>query len=213
FGLCIVMLGWQRDLGTATIFFVVFMLMLYLASGQWLLMVGGAGLLAIAAAVGYILFDVVSLRIDVWLNPWAEAEGRAFQIVQSLMAVSAGGIVGEGIGQGLPTFIPVVHTDFVFAAIAEEWGLIGVLGLLVAIAVITLRGLRIAVLSQSRPFAAFLAAGLSLSITVQSLMIIGGALRLWPLTGVTLPFVSYGGSSLLTSFVSVGLLLVISEDT
>jgi cell division protein FtsW len=211
-GVCVVILIWQRDLGTATIFFVIFMAMLYLASGQWLLLVGGGALLAVAAAVAYRMFDVVALRIDIWLNPWPEAEGRSFQIVQSLMAVSAGGILGQGIGQGSPNFIPVVHTDFVFAAIAEEWGLIGVSGLLLILALIVTRALRIALGSQHRPFAAFLAAGLGIMLATQSLLIMGGTLRLWPLTGVTLPFVSYGGSSLLTSFVAIGLLLVLSES-
>ncbi len=213
FALCLVILIWQRDLGTATIFFVVFMLMLYLASGQWLLLLGGGTLLLMASVVGYLLFDVVALRVDVWLNPWAEAENRAFQIVQSLMAVAAGGIVGRGVGLGNPDFIPVVHSDFVFAAIAEEWGFIGILGVLIVLAVIVLRGMRLAALNQARPFNAFLAAGLSLMLATQSLLIIGGTLRLWPLTGVTLPFVSYGGSSLLVSFMMVGLLLVISDDT
>ncbi len=211
FGLSIVILIWQRDLGTASIFFAVFILMLYVASGQWLLLVGGGVLLVLATLASYLAFDVVALRVDVWLNPWADAEGRAFQIVQSLMAVAAGGLTGAGIGQGIPTFIPVAHSDFVFAAIAEEWGLIGVLGLLMALALIIVRGLRIAILNQPRPFAAFLAAGLSLMLATQSLLIMGGTLRLWPLTGVTLPFVSYGGSSLLTSFIAVGLLLIISS--
>lgn len=213
FSLCIVLLVWQRDLGTATIFFMVFMLMLYLASGQWLLLVGGGILLFLSSLVGYMLFDVVALRIDVWLNPWNEAEGRAFQIVQSLMAVADGGIIGQGVGQGIPTYIPVVHSDFVFSAIAEEWGFVGVIGLLATIALIVIRGLRIATVSQAQPFRAFLAAGLSLMFAVQSLLIIGGTLRLWPLTGVTLPLVSYGGSSLLTTFMLIGLLLVMSEET
>jgi cell division protein FtsW (lipid II flippase) len=212
-GLCVVILVWQRDLGTATIFFVVFMLMLYLASGQGLLLLAGSALLLLAGIAGYLMFEVVALRVDIWLNPWPESEGRAFQIVQSIMAVSAGGILGEGIGQGIPTFIPVVHSDFVFAAVAEEWGLIGMLGLLAALATIIFRGLRIAVHNQSRPFVSFLAAGLSLMLGIQTILIVGGTLRLLPLTGVTLPFLSYGGSSLLTNFIIIGLLLIMSEDT
>lgn len=213
FGLCMVLLIWQRDLGAATIFFVVFLLMLYVASGQWLLLLGGGVLLLLASGVGYILFDVVALRVDVWLNPWREAESRGFQIVQSLMAVAAGGLTGTGFGQGLPTFIPVVHSDFVFAAIAEEWGLVGVVGLSGTLATLIFRGMRLAILNQDNPFLALLAAGLSLLLATQSILIMGGTLRLWPLTGVTLPFVSYGGSSLVISFVIVGLLLMISEET
>lgn len=212
FSLCVVMLVWQRDMGTASIYFIVFMLMLYVASGQWMLLVLGGILLGMATIVAYFVFDVVALRIDVWLHPWAEAEGRAFQIIQSLMAIAAGGIPGRGIGQGLPIFIPVVHSDFVFAAIAEEWGLIGIISVLATTGLIIFRGLRIAAVNQNRPFVAFFATGISLMLAVQSILIISGTLRILPLTGVTLPFVSYGGSSLLTSMVMVGLLLMMSES-
>lgn len=211
-GLSMVILAWQRDLGTATIFFVVFILMFYLASGQPLLLVGAAGLLGLAGLAAYQFIDLVALRIDIWLNPWVDADGRAFQIVQSLMAVAAGGILGQGAGLGYPYVVPVAHSDFVFAALAEEWGLVGVLGLLCIQLLIVMRGLRIAMQSQHRPFASLLAAGLSLMLAVQSLMIMGGTLRLWPLTGVTLPFVSYGGSSLLTAFTMGGLLMILSNQ-
>ena len=210
-GLSVAILLWQRDLGTATIFFVVSMLMLYLASGWIGLVIVGVGLLILAGAIGYFIFDVVALRVDIWLNPWADADDTSFQLVQSLMAFSAGGIIGQGIGQGAPEFIPVVHSDFIFSALAEEWGLIGVLSSLLLIMLLILRGLRIATFNQHRPYRALFAAGLSLIIGVQSLLIMGGTLRLWPLTGVTLPFVSYGGSSLLTSYIILGLLLVISN--
>ncbi len=209
-GVSVVILVWQRDLGAATLFFVVFMLMLYLASGQWLLLAGGAALLAIAGAIAYFVFDVVALRVDIWIDPWQTASSSAYQIVQSLMAVAAGGILGQGIGQGYPGIIPVAHSDFAFAAIAEEWGLLGTLGVIVALGVLVVRGLRIAAIAR-QPFRVLLAAGLSLMLGVQSLLIMGGVLKLVPLTGVTLPFVSYGGSSLLTSFVIVGFLLVLSH--
>jgi len=210
-GICVVVLVWQKDLGAATLFFAVFMVMLYIASGQGLLMVGGLALLLAAAIVAYHVFDVVALRVDIWLDPWSTAGSSAYQIVQSLMAVAAGGVFGQGIGQGQPTIIPVVHSDFAFAAIAEEWGLLGVLAVLVALAALVVRGMQIAVRAR-QVFRALLAAGLSLMIALQSLLIMGGVLKLVPLTGVTLPFVSYGGSSLLTSFVIIGLLLVLSSD-
>lgn len=209
-GVCVVMLVWQRDLGAATLFFVVFMLMLYIASGQWLLLAGGAALVVTAGVIAYFVFDVVALRVNIWLDPWNTADSDAYQIVQSVMAFAAGGILGQGIGQGQPTIIPVVHSDFAFAAIGEEWGLLGVLGVIAAIGVIVVRGLRIAA-SSRQPFRVLLAAGLSLMLAVQSLLIMGGVLKLVPLTGVTLPFVSYGGSSLLTSFVIIGLLLMLSD--
>ncbi|MBN1200257.1 MAG: FtsW/RodA/SpoVE family cell cycle protein [Anaerolineae bacterium] len=210
-GICVIVLVWQRDLGAAALFFVVFMMMLYLASGQAALFIGGTILLLLAGVVAYLLFDVVALRVDIWWNPWPTADSDAYQVVQSVMAVAAGGVLGEGIGQGAPTIIPVVHSDFAFAAICEEWGLLGALAALVTIAALVVRGMRIAALAR-QPFRALLAAGLSLMLAFQSLFIMGGVLRLLPLTGVTLPFVSYGGSSLLTSFVIVGLLLVLSDD-
>lgn len=208
--ICVIVLVWQRDLGTAMLFFVVFLAMLYLASGQALLLLGGALLIAAATALGYRLFDVVALRIEVWWNPWPTANAQAYQIVQSLIAIASGGIVGQGIGQGQPGIIPVVHSDFAFAAIAEEWGLMGTLSVVAALAALVVRGMRIAALA-GHPFRTLLAAGLSALLGVQSLLIMGGVLKLVPLTGVTLPFVSYGGSSLLTSFVVVGLLLMLSE--
>lgn len=211
-GLTMIILIWQRDLGTAILFFGVFLTLLYVASSNVFIAISGAVLVIIAALAGYFLFDVVRLRIDIWLNPWPEADGRAYQIVQSLMAFAAGGIWGQGIGEGSPTFIPVVHSDFVFAALAEEWGLLGVIVVIVVIAALVMRGMRIATLQQSRPFNALLAVGLSLLIGFQSLLIMGGVLRVLPLTGVTLPFMSYGGSSLLMSFVLIGLLLRLSAE-
>ena len=209
-GLSVVILIWQRDLGTAVLFFIVFLTLLYVASGYKIILVSGAILILIAGLVAYNLFDVVQLRIDIWLNPWPEADGRAFQIVQSLQAFAAGGVFGQGIAQGSPIYIPVVHSDFVFAALAEEWGLLGVITLLTCIAVIVMRGLRIATLQKGLPFRALLTVGLSTLITVQSVMIMGGVTRILPLTGVTLPFLSYGGSSLLVSFIIIGLLLQLS---
>ncbi len=212
-GLVIVIVVWQRDLGAAMLFFFVFALMLYITTSdaRYLIVGGGGGLIASAAA--YLFFGVVRQRIDIWLNPWPEASDRAFQIVQSLMAFAAGGVFGRGIGQGSPTFIPVVHSDFAFAAIAEEFGLVGVVVVCGLLAVLAARGFRIAAQSADRPFRLLLAAGLSLTLAAQSLMIMGGVLKIMPLTGMTLPFVSYGGSSLLSSFVMAGILLLMSDQT
>lgn len=206
----VVVLVWQRDLGTAILFFLVFVLLLYVASGYTLMLAFAAPLIAAAGAAAYWLFDVVRLRVDIWLNPWPEADGRAFQIVQSLLAFAAGGVGGQGIGQGAPGYIPVVHSDFVFAAVGEEWGLIGTITVIVCIALLLMRGLRIAIRQQRRPFHALLAVGFSITIGAQSLLIMGGVLKLLPLTGVTLPFLSYGGSSLLANFIMIGLLLRLS---
>lgn len=209
-GLSVVILIWQRDLGTAVLFFVVFLMLLYIASGYLPILISGMGLVLIAGYVAYELFGVVQLRVDIWINPWPEADTRAYQIVQSLQAFAAGGVFGEGVGQGLPVFIPVVHSDFIFAALAEEWGLLGVFVVTVSIGTLVVRGCRTALLRQRQPFYALMAAGLSTLIGVQSMMIMGGVIRLLPLTGVTLPFISYGGSSLLASYVMIGLLLRLS---
>jgi len=209
-GLSVVVLVWQRDLGTAVLFFFVFMMLLYVASGYRRLLIAGSLLIVIAALAAYNLFDVVRLRVDIWLYPWAEADGRAYQIVQSLMAFASGGVFGQGIGQGSATYIPVVHSDFIFAALAEEWGLLGVIATLAAIAAFVARGMRIAILQNGRPFHTLLTVGLATLYATQCLLIIGGVLKLIPLTGVTLPFFSYGGSSLLVNFVMVGLLLRLS---
>lgn len=211
-GISVVVLVWQRDLGMATLFFAVFVTMLYLASGRIIYVLEGIVLLLVAGVLAYYAFDVVRLRVDVWLNPWPEADNRAFQIVQSLLAFAAGGVFGSGIGQGSPTYIPVVHSDFVFAAIGEEWGLVGTLTVTGCIALLVMRGMRLAVQTESRAFRSFLAAGISVTLAAQSLVIIGGVLKLIPLTGVTLPFLSYGGSSLLVSFLMSGLLLVLSAS-
>ena len=208
-GFCMILLVWQQDLGAATLFFILFLSLLYLATGEWRYVPGGLSLLLLAGVVGYFLFPVVALRIDTWLNPWPEADDRAFQIVQSLYALASGGLLGQGVGQGFPDYIPVVHSDFAFAAIAEEWGLLGSLGVLACFALLAYRGLRLALLAK-RPFHKYLAAGITILFSAQALLIMGGVTRLLPLTGVTLPFVSYGGSSLFMSSIMMGLLLYLS---
>lgn len=208
-GFSVLLLVWQRDLGAATLFFATFLALLYLATGKWRYVVGGIGMLGIAGVIGYFVFDVVQLRVDAWWNPWPDATDRAFQIVQSLYAIASGGIVGQGIGQGSPTYVPVVHSDFAFAAIAEEWGLVGSFAVLSCFLILGHRGLRTALLCR-RPFQTYLAAGITILLCVQAFLIIGGVVKILPLTGVTLPLVSYGGSSLVISGLMIGLLLHLS---
>ena len=210
-GFCVVLLVWQQDLGAATLFFFVFLALLYVASGDWRFLIGGFGLLLLASVIGYLAFSVVALRVDSWLNPWPDASGASFQIVQSLYALGAGGISGSGVGQGFPDYIPVVHSDFAFAAIAEEWGMIGALVVLLCFAFLAHRGLRIAIQSR-RPFRMYLVTGIVVLLSMQTLLITAGVTKLLPLTGVTLPFVSYGGSSLMMTGVMAGLVLHISTD-
>ncbi len=210
-GLSLIILISQRDLGTGSLIFGVFIALLYLGTGQKRYVLIGGVLLVVATVAAYFLFDVVRIRVDAWLNPFADPGGRSFQIVQSLIAVANGGVFGRGFGVGAPTVIPVVHSDFVFAAIMEEWGLLGGLAALALILILVMRGLRLAFLGHNT-FRRLLAGGLAALLGLQTILIIGGVIKVLPLTGVTLPFLSYGGSSLLVNFISMGLLLKISED-
>jgi cell division protein FtsW (lipid II flippase)/cell division protein FtsI/penicillin-binding protein 2 len=209
-GLALVLLAWQQDLGAAMLFFFTFLAMLYLTTGQWQYVAAGLSLFVIVGLAGYQLSDRVAVRIDGWLNPWPDAADRTFQVVQSLLAFGAGGILGQGLGLGDPTYIPAVHTDFVFAAIGEEFGLTGTLAAIALYGVLLLRGFRIAVRTV-RPFERFLAAGLTSGLVIQAWVIMAGNAKLAPIAGVTLPFVSYGGSSLLISFIVLGFLLRVSS--
>lgn len=208
-GFCMVLLVWQRDLGAATLFFIVFLALLYMATGDGRFVLVGGGLLLLAGVFAYFAFDLVALRVDAWWNPWPDADDRAFQIVQSLYALAAGGVLGQGVGQGFPIYIPVVHSDFVFAAIAEEWGLVGSLGTVMIFTLLAYRGMRLALLAK-RPFQRYLAAGITILISAQAVLIMAGVTKLLPLTGVTLPLISYGGSSMLISSAMIGLLLYMS---
>lgn len=208
-GFSILILIIQRDLGMSTLFFLVFLTLLYLASGQLRYIVGGGLLLILAGFVGYQLFAVVRIRIEAWWDPFADPTGNSYQIIQSLIAIASGGLLGRGLGLGAPTLIPVAHSDFILAALAEEWGLAGLLAHSGLLALTVTRGLRIALQTRT-PFDQLLAGGLTALIGGQALIIMGGVLKLIPLTGLTLPFMSYGGSSLLTHFIMIGLLLRLS---
>jgi cell division protein FtsW (lipid II flippase) len=205
----------QRDLGAALLFFAVFLLLLYVATARISYLILGLFAFVAGAAVLYTLFEHVRTRVDIWLDPFAQAQGAGFQVVQALHAFARGGILGTGLGGGLPTIagrppIPALHTDFPFAALGEELGLIGILAILGLYLVLIERGLRIAA-SAADEFRAILAAGLSLVIGVQAFIIAAGNLKLIPLTGITLPFISYGGSSLLANGLVVGLLIALSD--
>lgn len=210
-GIALSLLVVQRDLGTASIFIFLYAIILYVASGKKRILLISLVVLGVAGFGGYFLFDVVRLRVDAWLNPWLDPSGRSFQIVQSLMAVANGGTLGRGPGLGSPGLVPVAFSDFVFTSIAEETGLVGTLGLFALIGFFVARGIRTA-LHATDNFRRILAAGLTAYIGAQSILIIGGNIRLLPLTGVTLPFVSYGGSSLVTSFLAVIILMLISSQ-
>jgi cell division protein FtsW (lipid II flippase) len=205
-GISLLILLVQRDLGTASIFLLLYTIILFLATGKHRVLILTAVGLGLAALVGYFSVDIIHVRLDAWLDPWADPSGRSFQIVQSLLAIANGGTLGRGPGLGSPSLVPVAISDFIFSAIAEEAGLLGVVALLGLIGLLLSRGLRAALQATDR-FGRLLASSLTAYIGVQSLLILGGNLRLLPLTGVTLPFVSYGGSSLLTCFLALAILL------
>ncbi len=209
-GLALVLLVAQRDLGTATIFLYLYAVVVYLATGKRRILIFTAIAVLLAGVLGYLLFDLVRLRVEAWFNPWADPSGRSYQIVQSLIAIANGGILGRGPGLGNPNLVPVPHSDFIFSAISEESGLIGAIALLALVGIVALRGLRAAILAPDY-FRRYLAAGLSIHLLGQALLIAAGNLRLLPLTGVTFPLVSYGGSSLVTSYITLLILMKISE--
>jgi cell division protein FtsW (lipid II flippase) len=209
-GIVILLLLAQRDLGTASIFMAIYMIIIYLATGRKRILLISLLLLLLVGVAGYFVVDIVEARIDSWLNPWNDTSGNSYQIIQSILAVANGGIEGRGPGLGSPGFVPVAISDFIYAAIAEETGLFGTLGLLALFSLILARGLR-AALRATDIFKRILAAGITAYFGIQTILIVGGNLRLLPLTGVTLPFVSYGGSSLLTSFIALLLLILISN--
>jgi cell division protein FtsW (lipid II flippase) len=189
--------------------------MLFVATGRRSYVLVGLVLFVAGSFVAYQLFGHVRVRVDNWIDPFADPSGNGYQTVQALYAFGRGGLFGEGLGQGLPTIggtlpIPALPTDFIFAAIAEELGLVGAFALLALAMALIMRGLRVAMLARD-DFTAMLAVGLTVSLGLQTLIIVAGNVKLVPLTGITLPFVSYGGSSLLASFVIVGLLLSISH--
>ncbi len=205
----------QRDLGAALLFFGVFLALLYVATGRRSLVVIGLVLFVLGSALMAVLFQHIRTRIDIWIDPFADPLGAGYQVVQALHAFARGGLLGVGLGAGLPEIggaitIPEVHTDFPLAALGEELGIVGVIGILGLFLVVIERGMRIGA-AAADDFRALLAIGLALVIGVQAFIIAAGDLKVLPLTGVTLPFISYGGSSILVNSLVVGLLLALSD--
>ncbi|WP_299026490.1 FtsW/RodA/SpoVE family cell cycle protein [uncultured Thermanaerothrix sp.] len=213
-GIAIALLVIQRDLGTASLTLVLYALVLYLATGRRRVLLLTAGGLLLAAWLGNAAFTLIHQRLVAWWQPWSQAGGVGYQIIQSLIAVAEGGIFGTGPGLGSPSLVPVAHSDFIAVAITEETGLLGLGGLLGLIGVLFIRSLIVAIRAPNL-YRRLLAAGLGIYLGGQSALIVGGNLRLFPLTGVTLPFVSYGGSSLVVSYLALLLLLHMSvwEET
>ncbi len=202
---CLGLLMLQKDLGTALLYYGVTLMVAFAATGSWTLLMTGVAGSAGAAWLGYRMFAHVKRRVAVWMNPWADYENAGYQMVQALMALASGGLIGVGLGLGRPTDIPVYETDFIFTVICEQFGLIFGLCVLLMYVALIWRGATIAMAAR-RSFHSLLALGVTLMLGLQTFIIIGGVIKLIPLTGVTLPFVSSGGSSLLSSMCLVGLI-------
>ena len=211
-GISLLVMVWERDLGSSLLFFALFVALLWVATERSSYLIVGVLLFGAGALFAHSSFGHVQERVDIWLDPWQSPKDDGFQIVESAFAFAAGGVSGTGLNLGSPTRIPYAETDFIFAAIGEELGLVGATGILVAFLLMIGAGLRIA-LRTSIPFERLLATGLTVLLGVQTFIIIAGVTRVLPLTGVTLPFVSYGGSSLIANYVLLALLLRISDDT
>lgn len=203
--------AFEKDLGSALVFFFVFLVMLYVASGKKTYVIAGVLMMAIGAVGLYFVFDHIQVRVATWLDPFADAQNTGYQLVQTIYSLADGGLFGVGIGRGLADQIPVVESDFIFAAIGEETGLLGAAGLLLLYLCLAIRGMVTAARAKS-DVSSFAAVGLTAIIILQAFIIVGGVTRLIPLTGLTLPFVSQGGSSLLASFISVALLLRAGDE-
>lgn len=210
-GFSLVIMFWQRDLGSSLLFFALFISLVWVATGRVAYLGLGAVLFGAGAWFAWSSFTHVQDRVAIWLDPWATSDTTGFQLIQSLFAFAAGGVAGTNLGQGSPERIPAVTTDFAFAAIGEELGLLGTVGILVAYLLLIGAGLRVA-LSCDSGFTKLLATGLTAILGIQTFIILGGVTRLVPLTGITLPFVSYGGSSLLANYILLALLLRISDE-
>ncbi len=208
-GVAIVVMTAQKDLGSSLLFFFLFIAMLWVATGRAAYPVGGAVMFGLGAYGAWTQFSHVQRRVDQWLNPWEDDKG---QLVQTMYALAWGGVAGTGIGLGRPESVPVVESDFIFAAIGEELGLLGGTAILVAYLLIVGSGLRVAQ-NADHAFDKLLAAGLTALVGMQAFVILAGVIRVLPLTGVVLPFVSYGGSALVANYVLIALVLRISDGT
>lgn len=201
----------QRDLGMAAIFYGIFFILQFIYEENRKLVLLNIGLMGLGAIMAYFAFSHVRVRIATWLDPWRYIDDMGYQITQSLFAIAEGGFFGKGLGLGYPHFIPLAHNDFIFAAICEELGIFTGIGIIMLFLILVYRGFKI-VISQSNIFYRILALGISTLFGLQSFIILGGVLKVIPLTGITLPFVAYGGTSILASFTALGILQASSED-
>ncbi|HWR40491.1 MAG TPA: FtsW/RodA/SpoVE family cell cycle protein [Patescibacteria group bacterium] len=206
----LVLLVVEKDLGAALLYFGAAIVMVYLACGRISYVLLAFILFFSGAAVCYLAFPHVHTRVDIWLNPWADPNGKAFQIIQSLFALGSGGLFGSGIGWGYPSLIPEVHTDFIFSAIGEEMGLLGSVAVILAYMLLIYRGFRAAIHAPTE-FVSLLTGGLTAFLALQTFLIIAGVTKFMPMTGITLPYISYGGSSMAANFLLLGMIFTVSK--
>ncbi len=200
----------QRELGTAMVFMgVLFSAQIAFEEDKKVILLN-VGLAIIGMVLAYFLFGHIRTRVDIWIDPWVDMDGRGYQITQSLFGIAAGGFFGTGIGLGHPQYIPLAYSDFIFSAIAEEMGTFMGIAVILLFLLLVYRGIKVS-LAQPHPFYSVLALCISISFAAQALIMIGGVLKLIPLTGITLPFMAHGGSSLVTSFVLLGILFYCSN--
>lgn len=211
-GVTLVVMFYQKDLGSSLLFFALFVVMIWVATQRSSFLVIGGSLFAAGAYIAWNAFGHVRTRVDIWLDPWKDPSGTGYQIIQGMFAMAFGGLTGTGLGMGGETRIPAAENDFVFAVIAEELGLAGGALVLIAYLLMVGSGLRIAARAE-HAFDKLLATGLTLLLGLQAFIIVAGVVRLLPLTGVALPFISYGGSSLVVNYVLLALLLRISDQS
>lgn len=201
----------QRDLGSALMFFGISITMLYIATSKIKYIATCFGLFAIGSFISYHLFDHVRIRFLIWKNPWPYVTNESLQVVQSLFAIASGGLTGSGLGKGFPEYIPVITTDFIFSIICEELGMLTGFGIIILYILLFYRCMRAALYAEDK-FSRLITVGFSSMIACQTLVIVGGVINMIPLTGITLPLVSYGGSSMLSTFISLGIIQKISEE-
>ncbi|WP_407307568.1 FtsW/RodA/SpoVE family cell cycle protein [Desulfosporosinus sp. SB140] len=212
-GFSLGLLGAQKSLGTALVFYALFVFMIYVVTERALYLGISAPIFLLVGGAGYMLFRHVRVRVLVWLNPWQDPTGMGYQIAQSLFAISGGKILGTGLGNGIgAATVPAASTDFIFSVIAEELGFAGAMAVLVLFLIVVMRAFSISLRAKDR-FGQILAAGIGILLGTETLIILAGVTKLLPLTGIPLPWVSYGGSSLLVHFILLGVLLNISNAT
>ncbi len=208
--MCLGFLVLQREWGTAVLFVLVYFAMMFLYNAPLRLFLFNIALAVTGCIGGYFLTSHIRVRVTTWLDPWADATGKGYQITQSLIAIASGGFFGSGLGGGNPYLIPEVHSDFIFAAICEEMGLVMGIAIIMLYFIFSYRGFKIA-LTSKQPFNKALSLALVTCFAFQTFIIVGGVIKFIPLTGITLPFVSYGGSSMVSCFIILGLLTAISH--